>query len=85
MTRPSKKVKELQAQIKALSPDEQAEVVRGVMTPLMQFSLTVERIWKKQGKQDVRAIRRAVRADRKEAEQEYEAQRRAKREQKRAS
>ena len=85
MARPSKKVKELQAQIKALPPDEQAEVVRGVMTPTMRFCMLVKEGWKKQAKEDPRVIAREVRAAQREVARERQARGRSKRELKRAS
>ena len=83
MARRRDEIKELQERIKALPPKDQAEVVKGVLTPAMQLGLTLGRIWKKQRKVNLRGIDRDIRAVRREAEREHAA-RRAGRERKRA-
>jgi hypothetical protein len=84
MARRRREIDELKERIKALPAKDQAEVIKGVMTPAMRFSLLLEQTWKKQAGETPRAIAKAAGAARRAAEREH-AKRRASRERKRAS
>lgn len=64
-------VQALSARFKALPPADQLRLLRKVLTPSLRLRLAAERLWKRTSDQNPRAIARAVRAARRDAEREH--------------
>lgn len=70
MARRRSEIKELQDRLRALAPNDQAEVVKTVMTPAMQLRLTLEKLWSRPGNRNPRAAAKVLRTAQREARRE---------------